>query len=201
MASRDKNVILEDFEWTDFWWDNRTVIAKTVLMIGDSQTRGMRPYFSQFCPDLKVDMFATSKCVDNPDYMRELKYTVDGYHYDIVFFSHGLHGWHLGIDDYIEKCGKILDYLKESAGRVIVESCLPVAVPGEKFILDTVRNGIVNERNAALKRLSEEKSMEYIDLYSMAIDRAEIRDIDGMHYNEKGYQLLARQLTERSSWS
>ena len=197
MALRGKNVVLEEYEWTDFWWDNRDVDAKTVLLIGDSQTRGMRPYFSQFCPQLKADMFATSKCVDNPDYMRELKYVLEGYQYDRVFFSHGLHGWHLGVEDYAEKCSEMLDLLARTGAEIIIESCLPVALSGDKYILDAERNDIVNERNRVLKKLAEEKGFAYIDLYGAVIDMADIRDRDGMHYNEKGYRLLAQKLAER----
>lgn len=197
MASRGKNVVLEEYEWTDFWWDNRDIDAKTVLLIGDSQTRGMRPYFSQICPQLKADMFATSKCVDNHDYMRELKYVLEGYKYDCVFFSHGLHGWHLDIDDYEKKSTEMLDLLAHTGAEIIIESCLPVALPGDKYILDAERNDIVNERNRVLKKLAEERGLAYIDLYGTVIDMADIRDRDGMHYNEKGYRLLAQKLAER----
>lgn len=197
MASRNKNVVLEEYEWTDFWWDNRDFDAKNVLMIGDSQTRGMRPYFSQLCPKLKVDMFATSKCADNPDYMREIKYVLEEYKYDYIFFSHGLHGWHLSIEDYAEKCGEVMDLLTETGAKIIVENCLPVAFQGDEYVLDEKRNGIVNERNRALKNLADERNIEYADLYSAVIDMADIRDKDGMHYNEKGYRFLAQKLAER----
>ena len=197
MASRNKNIVLEEYEWTDFWWDNRDVDAKNVLMIGDSQTRGMRPYFSQLCPQLKVDMFATSKCADNPDYMREIKYVLEEYKYEYIFFSHGLHGWHLSIEDYAEKCGEVMDLLTETGAKIIVENCLPVALAGEDFILDNERNAIVLERNSVLKELSDKMKLEFLDLYSAVIDKADIRDNDGMHYNEAGYRFLTQKLTER----
>lgn len=194
MASRGKNVVLEEYEWTDFWWDNRDAGEKTVLLVGDSQTRGLRPYFAQ--PQLRTDMFATSKCVDNPDYLRELKYVLEGYRYDYICFSHGLHGWHLGLEDYAEKCGEVLDLLVRTGAEIIVESCLPVALPGDKYILDETRNGIINERNRVLKKLAAEKGFAYIDLYGAVVNMADIRDRDGMHYNEKGYRLLAQKLAE-----
>ena len=197
MASRGKKHILEEYEWTDFWWDNRDVDVKKLLMIGDSQTKGMRPYFAAERSDLRIDMMATSKCIDNPDYTRELIYMLENYQYDVIIFSHGLHGWHLGVDEYKSSCQKVLDYLKETKAKIIVESCLPVAVPGNDFILDDTRNTIVNERNNILEEVSRLMNVEYVDLYSEVLDREDIRDRDGMHYNEKGYKYLSHLLAER----
>ncbi len=197
MALRNKNVVLEEYEWTDFWWDNRDIDAETVLMIGDSQTRGMRPYFAQLCAKLRVDMFATSKCIDNPDYIRELRYILECHKYEYILFSHGLHGWHMGIEDYEEKCSEVIDLLVGMGAEIIVESCLPVAFPGDEYVLDEERNNIVNARNRVLKKIADERKFEYADLYSDVIDMADIRDKDGMHYNEKGYRLLAQMLADR----
>lgn len=196
MASRDKSIALEEYEWSNFWWDNRNMTAKTVLLIGDSQTQGIRPHFAQLCPQLRVDMLATSKCADNPDYIREIKYMLEGYKYDVIFFSHGLHGWHLDIKAYENKCNEIIALLAETGARVIVESCLPVALPGDEYILDADRNGIVNERNAVLKKLADERGLKYIDLYGEVIDLADIRSADGMHYTEDGYRILAKRPAE-----
>lgn len=190
-------VVLEQYEWSDFWWEEADKNGKRVLLIGDSQTRGLRQFCKNALGEIYVDMLATSKCVDNPDFMREVKYIVEGNAYDVVCFSHGLHGWHLDDDGYRKACSEAFQYLKCKIGKVIVENCLPVALPGGGFVEDCERNPIVLRRNDILKNLAAENGVEFIDLYSVAYGKPEIRVDDGMHYNDEGYALLGGLLAEK----
>lgn len=189
--------VLEQYEWSDFWWDEADKKGKRVLLIGDSQTRGLRQFCKNALGEIYVDMLATSKCADNPDFMREVRYIVEGNSYDLVCFSHGLHGWHLEDEGYQKACSEALQYLKGKISKVIIENCLPVAMPGIGFVEDGARNPIVLRRNEILCKLAAENSCEFIDLYSEVYGKAEIRVDDGMHYNDEGYTLLGGLLAER----
>ena len=127
----------------------------------------------------------------------EVRYIAEGNSYDLVCFSHGLHGWHLDDVGYQKACREVLQYLKGKAGKLIIETCLPVAMPGGGFVEETERNTVVIRRNEILCKLAKENAFEFIDLYSEVYGNSEIRVDDGMHYNDEGYALLGGLLAEK----
>ncbi len=182
--------VLEKYEWTDIWWDEPTEDGKRVLMLGDSITRGMKEFVKENVGDVFIDMLATSRSVDNPNFMRELKYMVEQSKYDLICVSHGLHGFHLEIDGYEKGMTECFEYLKNQNTKIAVETLTPVTMPGGGYNDHTERGPIVHERNEVLKKLAEKFEFPIIDSYGLVEGKAEIRHIDGVHYNQDGYKFL-----------
>lgn len=190
-------VQLERYEWCDYWWGETNEREKErVLLIGDSITRGYRPFVGELLKEKAcVDMLATSKAVDNPSFLREIQYIVNhgDFKYGVIHINNGLHGWHLTADEYERSYDRVLGFLSEIAGaaKIILALSTPVTVPGAPAELEAKTNGQVLARNAAAERLARRYGFAVHDLYTPMAGRSEYRVNDGYHYNAEGQRAQA----------
>ena len=87
--------IRERIEWADIWvTDADKEDLPRVLLIGDSITRG---YFGEVEKQLEgkayCDRLTTSKCVSDPFFPDEVRLMLKQYHFAVIHFNNGLHGW------------------------------------------------------------------------------------------------------------
>jgi lysophospholipase L1-like esterase len=89
--------------------------------------------------------------------------------------------------DYKEIVSKLTSWFKNS--KIVVQSVLPVR-------LEWVNNNVIKDINRHLKKIADEFSAEYLDVYGLFIDshgkpmRENLLD-DGVHLSEKGYEVWA----------
>lgn len=83
-----------------------------------------------------------------------------------------------------------------SRARLIAALSTPVYEEGRGY--DNEKNRIVLERNTIMRECAEEYGAQINDLYSLSYGKPEIRMPDGLHYNETGSRLQARQIVEAS---
>lgn len=149
--------------------------------------------------DLYVDMYATSRALDNPSYMMELTYMIEhcGLTYDVIHINNGLHGFHQAIEIYVELYEKVLSYLISTSpqSRIIAALSTPVTIANSRGEYDE-KNRIVKERNDAVVKLCEKYSLEINNLYRAVDGLTEIRNSDGFHYSVKGYRYLAKAVCD-----
>ena len=83
----------EEIEWSITYSYNATQNGRPrVLLIGDSICNGYNGKVRELLHgDVNVSFWASSKCVTDPDYFRELDFMLDAYPYDAVCFNNGLH--------------------------------------------------------------------------------------------------------------
>lgn len=189
---------LERYEWCDFWWEEAaSQDKKRVLIIGDSITRGYRPYVNKLLQDFAyVDMLATSKAVDNPCLLRELDYILNhrgDFAYQVVHINNGLHGFHLSAADYEDHYDRVIGYLLERSqgAKAVVALTTPKTKEGDPAQLDAAINDRVIERNKAAERLAAKYHLELNDLHTPMLGKSEYRVADGYHYNSLGEQAQA----------
>lgn len=196
--------VLEQYEWSDIWWDEPAEDGKRVLVVGDSITRAMKPVVKENLGDIHLDMYATSKCIDNPNFMRELKYLTEISRYDLIYYNNGLHGTHLVDDGYRSGTIEALEHLKSVTDKIVIATLAPLTEvikkdgsdEVEEFKFGTERDAYVVSRNKILKALAAENGFPIIELYDKAYGKQEIRHVDGIHYNSDGYKLLGDFVAE-----
>ncbi|MBQ9083059.1 MAG: SGNH/GDSL hydrolase family protein [Clostridia bacterium] len=82
----------ENIEWSITYSYNARNTAQRVLLIGDSICNAYQNQVRVLLEDTcNVSFWASSKCVTDPDYFRELDFILDGYRFDMVCFNNGLH--------------------------------------------------------------------------------------------------------------
>lgn len=196
----------EKYEWTELWFDTLAdTKGKRALLIGDSITGGIKGPLKQiFGESVYLDRFGTSRAVDSVSYMTELMYVLSAAKYDVIFFNHGLHGFHMTGEIYKDCCDKALRIIKEKCpdANIIIGLTTPVYIP----VKEETRpgeprchgegNSVVLERNRIITELAGIYKLDICDSYSCAEKASGISADDGIHFKAAGYELIAGLIAE-----
>jgi lysophospholipase L1-like esterase len=189
--------ILERNEWCEFWWEDADKKnSPRALFIGDSITKGYRPYVNECIKEkVCIDMLATSKALDNPSLLLEIDYILShgNFKYEVIHFNNGLHGWHMSEEEYEKWLDVVVLHLREVAkdANLILAFTTPVTKAGNPEELDGEINSRVIARNASIRRIAVKYDCIINDLYTPMISKSEFRYEDGYHYIESGYKMQA----------
>lgn len=192
-------ITLEKYEWTNAWWDEPSSPGKRVLLVGDSITNAYRSHVKELTGDRAyVDMTASSRALDNPAFLKELRHMLDLSEYCAVHFNNGLHGFHLSSGMYEERYDAAINYIRTAcpAAKIIVALSTPITLRDNPGLLSEKENATVIERNEAASRIAERYGLPVNDLYSLVCGDAGIKSGDGYHFNAEGQKLQARQVAD-----
>ncbi len=187
----------EPFEWIHSWCDE--TLQKDlprVLLIGDSITLGYQEKVRELLKGVcYVDYVATSYAIDTKMYNQLVSTFMADSNYALIHFNHGLHGIHLSKKSYKSRVNKLLSKTDTDVKWILANSTI-VYREGNKRL-----NGVwmkrVRERNAAVQELAEEKGCAIDDLYTVSASiPKEYRYVDGTHYLQEGYAMLAQTVAE-----
>ncbi|MBE5732265.1 MAG: SGNH/GDSL hydrolase family protein [Clostridiales bacterium] len=189
--SNNTSVELETYEWDNVWWEQAPKHGATrVLYIGDSISCAMRRKATAVSKDkLLFDGFGTSKAVDNPYFIPSVNsFANQQRERKIIIFNNGLHGWHLTEDEYAKHYKSIVDSLIKTYSDSAFALVLTTA------ITDKERNERVNVRNEKVKQIAKELNLPVIDLNKVSSDNISLIGGDGVHFSDKGYDVMAEFL-------
>ena len=187
----------EQFEWIHSWCDEtiRNDLPR-VLLVGDSITHNYQEKVRQLLKGVcYVDYISTSYAIDTKMY-NQLVYTfMTDSRYALIHFNHGLHGIHLSKKSYKSRMNKLLSKMDKDVKLILATSTV-VYKEGNKR-LDGAWMKRVRERNAAVQEIAEEKGCSVDDLYTVSVSiPKEYRSVDGTHYLQDGYAMLAEAVAE-----
>lgn len=189
--------IRERIEWADIWvTDADKGDLPRVLLIGDSITRG---YFDGVEKHLAGRAYCarltTSKCVADPAFLDEVQLLLKQYRFKVIHFNNGLHGFGYTEEQYRAGLSALLDTLDKHAmdAKLIWATTTPVRESGnlEQIAEETER---VKARNRLAAVVFENVLMN--DLYSLVEQHQEYFSGDGVHFNDQGRELQAKQVAE-----
>lgn len=172
----------ESIEWSTTYSYNATdEINPRVLLIGDSICNGYQSEVrARLAGSANVTFWATSKCVTDRDYFRELDFILDGGRFDFISFNNGLHSLVTDTGEW------------EAAYRGAVRFIL-TKKPDAKLSLtlctslnDPVKTLRAKELNTIAKNIASEYSLPVIDLFTPtdSLDKAaEMSDV--YHFRDK----------------
>ncbi len=187
----------EQFEWIHSWCDEtiRNDLPR-VLLVGDSITHNYQEKVRQLLKGVcYVDYISTSYAIDTKMY-NQLVYTfMTDSRYALIHFNHGLHGIHLSKKSYKSRMNKLLSKMDKDVKLILATSTV-VYKEGNKR-LDGAWMKRVRERNATVQEIAEEKGCSVDDLYTVSVSiPKEYRYVDGTHYLQGGYAMLAEAVAE-----
>lgn len=190
---------LERYEWINIWYDQANDPNGTrILLIGDSIMVGSRKYVQQYVGnDIHVDMVATSRALDNERYKKEIMYMIDSEDYKFIRINNGLHGFHLGTEDYEKAYDKIISDIMEKYPDIKIKIGLTTPATVDKKPEEFAElNDTVLERNEAAKRIAGKYGIEVDDLYAITSVHPELRVGDFAHFTEEGYDMIGKHIAE-----
>jgi len=198
-SSLADELIRERIEWIDIWiTDADKDELPRVLLVGDSITRG---YFSGVEKHLAGKAYCarltTSKCVSDPSFNDDLLLLLKQYNFSAIHFNNGLHGWGYSEEQYRDGLSKTIDAIKKHSdgAKLIWATTTPVR---EKEDLETFaeRTDRVKVRNQLASEIMTKHHIPTDDLFELTKDHAEWTSGDGVHFNAKGNEALAKQVAE-----
>ena len=190
---------LETFEWDNTWIEQTAKRdARRVLYIGDSISCGTRRIATERSGGkVLFDGFGTSKAVDNPYFLDSVKlFAAQTPYVDAVIFNNGLHGWH--IEDEVEYRAfyeKTIHFLMREFSEVPIYLVLTTTVRDEN------REARVKVRNCVVRELAAQYGLPTIDLYTVSVEKVNLRSGDGVHYTADGYACFADCILQTLSFT
>lgn len=171
---------------------------KNVLLLGDSRRQGYEPFVRELLAG-RADVYGPR------DNGRWAGYTLNSLRFwlnefpvpDVVHWSCGL--WDLGDDYHIGRPFSLPEEYESAVERTVI--VLRKLFPGVKIIFGSIlpvgasdSTGI-QAYNAIMKRVAEREGVLYDDTFALMHDKMVTYDRgDGLHLNEEGNRLLARQV-------
>lgn len=199
-SERLKMKMRESTEWCRFYWfKTEDTALPRVLLVGDSIVAGYADAVSQkLAGKATVGFFSTSACVGDPAIYRQLNLAFTGYHFDIVHFNNGLHGFTTTEPDYAAALEDFVDAIEELApkAKLIWRNSTPITVKGEPAKLDPEKNPRVLERNRLATDIMTRRNIPVDDLYSVAASDSAYSSGDGYHYNAQGNDALSDHVVQ-----
>jgi len=185
---------LETYEWDNTWIEqSNNNVSKRILYIGDSISCGTRTFANKLSKgEMLFDGYGTSKALDNPYYFDSLSiFAKQENNRDAIIFNNGLHGWHLNEDEYERLYEDFLDKLLNHFCDIPIIPVLTTFVTNEMYYNDRV---II--RNEIVRKISTAKKLNIIDLYTVSEKNKNLLCDDGVHFGNRGYELLAEEVLD-----
>ena len=185
--------VRENIEWSITYSYNATETGKPrVLLIGDSICNGYNGKVREKLEGrVNVSFWASSKCVTDPDYFRELDFMLDAYPYDAVCFNNGLHSLSTDRAEWDAAYAAAADFIREKLPETKLSLTLSTPLKDAKL---TAVSASLNE---TVLRLAEEKNLPVIDLFAAmdGLDREEYWS-DTYHFRAPAIDMQAKVISD-----
>ena len=198
-VAQTKPPVREDIEWLDVWLPNtNSHDFPRVLLIGDSITRGYGP---QVEADLRgkayVGRLATSKSLGDPALLEEVALVLQEQAFDVIHFNNGMHGAGYSEEEYAAALPVLLATLRRYApnAKLIWASTTDVRQRNHLETADPKTDRIV-QRNRAAAEIVERENIPIDDLFSLVRGHPDYHAQDGVHFSDKGSEILAAQVRD-----
>lgn len=185
--------VSENIEWSITYSYNATETGKPrVLLIGDSICNGYNGRVRDMLAGrVNVSFWASSKCVTDPDYFRELDFMLDAYPYDAVCFNNGLHSLSTDRAEWDAAYAAAADFIRAKLPETKLSLTLSTPLKDAKL---TAVSASLNE---TVLRLAEEKNLPVIDLFAAmdGLDREEYWS-DTYHFRAPAIDMQAKVISD-----
>ncbi len=193
------HVVRERIEWLDVWiphTDGHDL--PRVLLIGDSITKGYyKPVEDKLAGKAYVARLTTSKSLGDPILLEQVALVLREQAFDVIHFNNGLHGPGYSEQEYAAAFPELLSVLRKYAprARLIWATTTDVRMANE---LNTVspKTERVLERNRLAAAIVAREKIPVDDLFTVIRDHPDYHVADGVHFNQEGIAVLAKQVSE-----
>ncbi len=188
-----------DIKVTVFKSQNKKVEPNNVVFVGDSITDYCN--LNKYYPDITAYNRGISADTTT-GLLRRMNESIFDLKPQLVVFLMGVNDivfYDRTPEEVINNVTIIIDmiYASNKETEIIIQSCYPINDIHYHKATDE-KGEFVVEYNSLLKELAVEKDCAYVDIYSILVDSeenmAEDYSYDGLHPNDKGYELISQAL-------
>ena len=154
----------EDIEWSiHYAYNAADAESPRVLLIGDSIVNAYQSVVRERLADkANVSFWASSKCVTDPNYFRELDFILDANRYALITFNNGLHSLTTPLPEWENAFCAAVDFIRAKLPDTKLCLTLSTALRDEAL---TVRVRALNEIAA---RAAEKRGLPVLDLFAQS---------------------------------
>jgi len=178
----------EAIEWSiHYAYDTQDTDKPRVLLIGDSICNGYNGAVrDRLAGRVNVSFWASSKCVTDPDYFRELDFMLDARPYDIICFNNGLHSLNTNREEWDAAYASAVAFIL--AKQPDAKLSLTLSTP----LKDAALTAISASLNETVLNIGDKRNLPIIDLFSAmdGLDRDEFWT-DACHFQTEAIAIQA----------
>lgn len=178
---RNSQRVRENVEWTmTYSYNALDRESPRVLLIGDSICHQYHVKVRLLLADrANITCWATSKCVTDPDYFRELDFHLNAYPYQMVCFNNGAHSLTTDPAQWQEAYEAVVSFLQARLPDAKLSLTLCTALNNPE------KNETLCRLNEIATQIGQERGLPLIDLYTptQAMDKS-IEMSDLFHYKD-----------------
>ena len=183
----------EMIEWSITYSYNATdLTTPRVLLIGDSICNGYQGRVREYLDGrVNVTFWASSKCVTDPDYFKELCYMLGTYPYDMICYNNALHSLTTDRGEWTAAFRSAVRCIRETLPDTKLSLVSPTPLK------DSSLTAITAELNGVIRETAENEKLPFIDLFSLMdpLDRGEYWS-DTYHFRAAAVDMQAKLISE-----
>ncbi len=170
-APKQTSRVREDTEWSiAYTFKALDESLPRVLLIGDSICNGYSDSVrTKLDGKVNVSFWASSKCVTDPDYFRELDFMLGAYKFDAVCFNNGLHSLGTNRAEWDAAYSSAVSFIMAMLPETKLS--LTLSTP----LNDVTLTSISASLNETVREVAKQNNLSVIDLFSAmdVLDREE----------------------------
>ncbi len=183
--------IRENIEWsTTYSFNVNDKTKPRVLLIGDSICNGYyRAVQDEFHGKMNITFWATSKCVTDRDYFRELDLILSGYQYDVISFNNGLHSLDTDRSEWTIAYRGAIEFILAKCPKAIL------FITNNTPLKDPVLTIKSKELNGIVEKIATDHKIQIIDLFHQMdpLDRNQFWS-DTFHFKAPAIKIQAQYI-------
>ncbi len=152
----------ENTEWSvTYTYNALDARHPRLLLIGDSICNAYQSAVRQKLGKImNITFWATSKCVTDKDFFRELDLILSAYHYDVISFNNGLHSLTTHRKEWENAYRGAVAFLRKKCpdARLFLTLCTPLR--------DPVKTAQAKELNNIISETAAREGLPVIDLFT-----------------------------------
>ena len=187
--------VREDIEWSvNYSYNTLDTKNPRVMLIGDSICNAYHYAVRDRLADkANVSYWASSKCVTDPDYFRELDFMLDAREYALVTFNNGLHSLTTDLAEWEEAYRAAVRFILDKLPETTLCIVLSTALNDDEL---TKRS---RELNQIALRIADEFRLPVIDLFTPTNTLDKPNEMtDRLHFEQKASKMQADMIAAKA---
>ena len=187
--------VREDIEWSiNYSYNTLDTKNPRVMLIGDSICHAYHyAVRERLSEKANVSFWASSKCVTDPDYFRELDFMLDAREYALITFNNGLHSLSTDMTEWEEAYRSAVRFILDKLPETTLCIVLSTALNDDELTRRSF------ELNRIALKIADEFRLPVIDLFTPtnALDKPN-EMTDRFHFRQKAIDMQADMIAAKA---
>ena len=185
--------VRENIEWSiTYSYNAPDRKSPRILLIGDSICKAYHTELRRLLQGrANLTFWASSKCVTDPDYLRELDFITDGGPFSLILFNNGIHAMTSDRLEWQEAYANTVRFLRDKFPGIAFFVVL--STPSR----DAAKTEIIRAMNQWNMEYAQSMGLPVVDLFAPAVNLDRSAWGDDYHFMPETVKMLAKTVAEK----